>query len=59
MLQFFPSADRDQFEIELRLDANATIDYTTEKAREVEAFLRNHPDVRRVDWLVGARPEGE
>ncbi len=53
-LQFFPSADRDQFEIELRLDANASIARTAEKALEVEAFLRTRSEIRRVDWLVGA-----
>lgn len=52
-MEFFPSADRDQFEVEIRTDANGAIEHTAALARSVEAALRRHPGVLRVDWTVG------
>ncbi len=51
--QFFPPADRDQFHVELRLPASASIAATERATHTAEALLRSHPEVQRVDWFLG------
>lgn len=51
--EFFPPSDRAQFELELWLAGDASIERTAERARRIEARIRAHPGVERVDWLVG------
>ena len=51
--QFFPPADRDQFQIELTLPAQASIGYTTEVAQAARAKLLAHSEVTDVAWFVG------
>ena len=51
--QFFPTADRDQFYLQMWLPSETSIDATHARALEVEAVLADEPAVRRVDWVVG------
>ena len=51
--QFFPPADRDQFEIEVWLPSDASIARSAGVARDIEALVRARPGIERVDWLVG------
>ncbi len=51
--QFFPGVDRDQFHVQVRLDAGASIDATEQLAREIGAELAAAPEVARVHWLIG------
>ena len=51
--QFFPPADRNQFQIQLTLPSQASIGYTTELARSAREKLLEHPEVTDVEWFVG------
>jgi multidrug efflux pump subunit AcrB len=51
--QFFPPADRDQFEVQIQLPSQASIDETTERAREVRERILQNDAVARVHWFVG------
>ena len=51
--QFFPPADRDQFQIQLTLPSQASIDYTTEVAQAARAKLLARSEVTDVEWFVG------
>lgn len=51
--QFFPPADRNQFQIQLTLPSQASIGYTTEIAQAARAKLLAHPQVTDVEWFVG------
>lgn len=50
---FFPSADRDQFEIYVWLPPGSSITNTHNKAQLIDAFVRKQPSIKQVDWLVG------
>ena len=52
--QFFPAADRDQFEVQVWLAADATVTRTAETVRAMEQTIRAAGDVRGVTWVVGA-----
>ena len=52
--QFFPTADRDQFEIQLWLPSGTSIKRTARVAREIEQQILQHPEVNSMTWLVGA-----
>lgn len=51
--QFFPPADRDQFQIQLTLPSQASIGYTTEVAQAAREKLMAHADVTDVEWFIG------
>ncbi len=51
--QFFPPAERDQFEIEVRLRKGASIHRVAALSREIDALIRQEAAVARVDWLIG------
>ena len=51
--QFFPPADRDQFEVEIWMPRDASIERTAAVAGAAEALIVARDGVRRVDWLVG------
>ncbi len=51
--QFFPGVERDQFHIQVRLDAAAPIAATYAVARSIDAHLAAEPAVHRTDWVVG------
>lgn len=50
---FFPSADRNQFEIYLWLPAGSSIHQTRAITRDVDAYLAEQAGVRQTTWLVG------
>ena len=51
--QFFPPADRDQFEVEVRMPSDTSLAQTARITRDIEAVIRAENGVQRVDWLVG------
>ncbi|MEM7504764.1 MAG: efflux RND transporter permease subunit [Pseudomonadota bacterium] len=51
--QFFPPADRDQFEIEVWLAADASIARTEALTRRIEHEVRRYDDVKQVNWMIG------
>jgi multidrug efflux pump subunit AcrB len=51
--QFFPPADRNQFQIELQLPAQAALTTTAAAADELTARLRALPEVETVHWFLG------
>jgi multidrug efflux pump len=50
---FFPSADRDQFEIYLWMPAGTSINQTQVVVKSVDKLIRKKPEVDQVSWLVG------
>lgn len=50
---FFPSADRDQFEVYLWTKEGSSIDNTTHYVKEIDAAIRSEKGVKQVSWLVG------
>lgn len=50
---FFPSADRDQFEINIWMPQGTAIEKTQSVTRQIDEFIRNKPEVEQVGWLVG------
>ena len=51
--QFFPPAERDQFQIELELSASASVEETQVNAIKINSLLQNHPEIVHVHWLLG------
>lgn len=51
---FFPSADRDQFQVEVFLPADASVKATREVAEQVDHSIREEKGILRTTWLVGA-----
>lgn len=50
---FFPSADRDQFEVYLWTKEGSSIENTTEYVRVIDEAIRQEKGVEQVSWLVG------
>jgi multidrug efflux pump subunit AcrB len=51
--QFFPPADRDQFQIQVRLPSQASLKHTQASILEMRDVLRQHPEVEHEHWFVG------
>lgn len=51
--QFFPPADRDQFQIELELPASSSLAETMRTTEEIRNVLLEYEDVRQVGWFLG------
>ena len=51
--QFFPPADRDQFQIELELPSTASLDQTLNTVHELRGALLAHELVEEVTWFLG------
>ncbi len=51
--QFFPPADRDQFQIELELAADASLAQTSELVSELDEVLGSHPRIQHTTWFIG------
>ncbi|GAC28743.1 efflux RND transporter permease subunit [Brumicola pallidula] len=51
---FFPSADRDQFEIYVWLPNGTSINQTKKVALSIDVLIRDKQEVQQVTWLVGA-----
>ncbi len=52
-LQFFPSADRNQFQVEMELAPEASLEETRQTALRVRELLLEDKLVQRVDWVLG------
>lgn len=50
---FFPSADRDQFEVYLWMPQGTPIEQTTRLVHEADEFITELKQVKQVTWLVG------
>ncbi len=50
---FFPSADRDQFELYVFMPDGTAIERTEQTVREIDRYIANLDDVKQVTWLVG------
>jgi len=53
--QFFPPADRDQFQVQLRLPRQTSLEQTRRVAERARRLLMTHPRVSDVHWFVGDR----
>ena len=51
--QFFPQNERDQFQIDLALGPEASIEETTRVTERATELLLAHPDVTDVHWVIG------
>ncbi|PQO28543.1 AcrB/AcrD/AcrF family protein [Bremerella cremea] len=51
--QFFPAADRNQFQIELELPPQASIYHTEATAKRLSEIALAHPEVTGIDWVLG------
>ena len=51
--QFFPSSDRPELLVDLRLPQNASIYASSDASAKIDAFLKNDPDVERWSTNVG------
>jgi multidrug efflux pump subunit AcrB len=51
--QFFPPADRDQFQIELELPASASLAETMRTTEQIREVLLGYEDVKHVGWFLG------
>lgn len=50
---FFPSADRDQFEIYVWTADGSSISQTNSVAMDIDKLLRQRENIRQVTWLIG------
>lgn len=51
--QFFPPADRDQFQIQLELPAHTSLAATQELIADVREQILAHEEITAVDWFLG------
>lgn len=51
--QFFPPADRDQVNIELELNAHASLAETQETIAAIRQVVLAHPQVKGIEWFLG------
>ncbi len=51
--QFFPPADRNQFQIQLRLPQQASLEETLSYALDARDLLIEHEQIQEVHWVVG------
>lgn len=51
---FFPSADRDQFEIYVILPEGSSIEHTYKTALKADAFIAQKQGIEQVTWMVGS-----
>lgn len=51
--QFFPPTDRDQFQLQVWMPQQSSLDETTAAMQRVEGVLRTHPAVNSVHLFVG------
>jgi len=56
VLQFFPPVDRDQFQVQLKLPPQASIEETERQIKAVRTILQKYPEVTDDYWFVGENP---
>ena len=54
--QFFPGTDRDQLYVQVKLADGRSIFDTSRLVQRIDAKLRSHQLIRRVDWTLGESP---
>ncbi len=54
--QFFPANDRNQFQVQLVLPSQSSIEETRSAALEARALIHGHPEVQESHWMVGESP---
>ena len=54
--QFFPGTDRDQLYVQVKLADGRSIYDTSRLVQRIDAKLRSHKLIRRVDWTLGESP---
>ncbi len=52
--QFFPAADRDQLQIELKLPASVSLAKTQTLIKQIRKQIIDNPEVKEVHWLLGS-----
>ena len=50
---FFPSADRDQFEIYIFLPKSSSIEQTAKRTSDIDQFIRANAETKQVMWRIG------
>lgn len=50
---FFPSADRDHFQVEVWLEESASVYASAQKAKDIDDWIRQQDGVTRTHWLAG------
>jgi multidrug efflux pump subunit AcrB len=53
-LQFFPPADRNQFEVQIWASGESSIERTAKAMHAIEAAIRSRGDVEQIFWVAGA-----
>jgi multidrug efflux pump subunit AcrB len=56
--QFFPGTDRDQLYLQVKLPDGRAIQDTLATVQKMDAQLREHGLIRRVDWVIGESAPG-
>ncbi|QDU86713.1 Cobalt-zinc-cadmium resistance protein CzcA [Pirellulimonas nuda] len=51
--QFFPPAERDQFQVQMDLPASASLEATDRIVRRATDLMLAHPEIEGVDWFLG------
>lgn len=54
--QFFPPVDRDQFQIQLKLSDQASLDESVRAVERARKILLSHSEVLSSTWFIGERP---
>lgn len=54
--QFFPPADRSQFQVQLKLDTSASLEETMLAVQTARAVMAEFPEIQRNTWFVGETP---
>jgi multidrug efflux pump len=52
--QFFPSADRDMFQIEVRLSVNNSLQSTESTVNKMSHYIKKYEGIEQVNWMVGS-----
>ncbi len=50
---FFPSADRDQFEVYLMMPEGNSIESTYSQVKKADTYLRKNEHIKQLTWMVG------
>jgi multidrug efflux pump subunit AcrB len=54
--QLFPPADREQFQVQIKLPPQASLAETRGTVERVRQLIHAHPEVRRSHWFIGEEP---
>lgn len=54
--QFFPSSDRDQFQVQLKMPSTASLEETARQVGKVREIFATYPEIISDVWVVGENP---